>query len=323
MTLAGIDVSNFQTSATLAQWLPKAAFVIVKASEGRTFKDPRHDAHVAAARAAGKLVGHYHFARPDNNPAMLEADAFLAAAAARPGEALVLDFEPYNHPIDLAIAPEWILAFAARVTNRTGAPCWLYIDGNMGQQVLAKANAVQAEALRRLPLWKATYAPTYGGTMGWPTVTCWQFTSSPIDRNTFYGDAATWGKLAIPSPVVEPPKPPTAGKIPEDGHFGPVTAAETQRQIRAKYRASGKDGRQLTVDGVWGLNSATALERCVNVWAGWRKWTFRDRLDGSLRPGATGRDVRVLQSHIRAAVTGVWTADTTRALQRALNRNTF
>jgi hypothetical protein len=123
--------------------------------------------------------------------------------------------------------------------------------------------------------------------------------------------------------LAEPPKPPTTGKLAEDGHFGPLTAAATQSHIRTKYRASGADGRQLTVDGDWGKNSGTALERCVNVWAKWRRWTFRDRLDGSLRPGATGRDVRVLQSHIRAAVTGVWTADTTRALQRALNNDTF
>jgi GH25 family lysozyme M1 (1,4-beta-N-acetylmuramidase) len=211
VTLSGVDVSSHQTSTELASWLPRSSFVIVKASEGRTYVDKSHDVHVAAARKAGKLVGHYHFARPDNNGPTAEAEHFVATAKPRPGDVLVLDFEPYRRDgsglpsIDLGVAPEWILGFMARVEQLTKAPCWLYIDGNMGRQVLAKATAAQADAMQSRPLWKATYGAAPGSLLGWSTLTAWQWASSPIDRNTFYGDASTWRKLAVPTP----PKPPT------------------------------------------------------------------------------------------------------------------
>lgn len=209
MPLTGVDVSGHQTKATLAAWLPKVAFVIAKASEGVGFADPMHASHVTDARASGKLVGHYHFARPDTTmglgpqgDATKEAGSFVSIAGARPGEVMVCDFEPYNQPIDMAIAPEWILAFTAEVTRLTGAPCWLYGDGSMLGRVLAAASATQAAALRRLPLWKAlpgTSSP--GSALGWPAITCWQRLWQPVDQNTFYGDADTWRSLGIPAPT--------------------------------------------------------------------------------------------------------------------------
>lgn len=51
--------------------------MIVKASEGQHTAGAHHSELVAAARAAGALVGHYHYAWADNDP-KVEAVNFLA-----------------------------------------------------------------------------------------------------------------------------------------------------------------------------------------------------------------------------------------------------
>jgi GH25 family lysozyme M1 (1,4-beta-N-acetylmuramidase) len=328
MTLSGIDVSNHQSSSTLADWLPKSSFVIVKASEGRTFKDPSHDSHVASARAAGRLVGHYHFARPDNNTGQAEADFFVATAKARPGEVLVLDFEPYNHPINMAYAPEWILAFMARVEFLTKAPCWLYIDGNMGTKVLGQATVAQAVAIRSRPLWKATYGSTPGNLLGWSMLTAWQFTSAPVDRNTFYGNADTWKRLGVPSPVAPPP-PPVTKPLQVDGKFGAATISRLQTRLR-QVKASDYQGKQIQVTGTWTDRDSYALSRYLNYRAQLRHYDPKPR-SKTLRPGPTLTaydGVHILRLEFFCGVDPrkagrVWDSDTTSALQRALNAGTF
>jgi hypothetical protein len=66
-------------------------FVIVKATEGTTYTNPKHASQVAVARTHGLVVGHYHFARPGSM--LAQADYFLQQAAARPGEVLAFDWE--------------------------------------------------------------------------------------------------------------------------------------------------------------------------------------------------------------------------------------
>ena len=57
MAIRGIDVSSYQSSTYS---LDGVDFVIVKATEGRTFVDPLHGQHTAQARAAGERVTHVH-----------------------------------------------------------------------------------------------------------------------------------------------------------------------------------------------------------------------------------------------------------------------
>ncbi len=88
MTVKGIDVSSYQSSDFSTSGL---GFVIVKATEGTSYVNPRHAAQVAHARAAGLVVGHYHFARPGSVSA--QAAYFLRHAAARAGDLLAYDWE--------------------------------------------------------------------------------------------------------------------------------------------------------------------------------------------------------------------------------------
>ncbi len=88
MTVNGIDVAAYQSSDYPTSGLD---FVFVKATEGHSYTNPRHGAQVATARAAGLLVGHYHFARAGSMSA--QADYFLAHAGAKPGDVLAFDWE--------------------------------------------------------------------------------------------------------------------------------------------------------------------------------------------------------------------------------------
>jgi hypothetical protein len=88
VTVNGIDVANYQGSDYATSGLD---FVFVKATEGHSYTNPKHAGQVATARAAGLVVGHYHFARSGSMSA--QADYFLAHAGAKPGDVLAFDWE--------------------------------------------------------------------------------------------------------------------------------------------------------------------------------------------------------------------------------------
>jgi hypothetical protein len=88
MTVSGIDVASYQSSAYGTTGL---AFVMVKATEGTGYVNPRHAAQIAHGREHALVVGHYHFVRPGSMTA--QATYFLQHAAPRAGDVLALDWE--------------------------------------------------------------------------------------------------------------------------------------------------------------------------------------------------------------------------------------
>jgi GH25 family lysozyme M1 (1,4-beta-N-acetylmuramidase) len=86
--LRGVDVSAYQSSSYSTEGL---SFVFVKATEGRTYVNPRLAAQTKRARDAGLAVGFYHFLWPGNLTA--QAEHFLAKAPDRPGDILAVDWE--------------------------------------------------------------------------------------------------------------------------------------------------------------------------------------------------------------------------------------
>src|SRR5215217_9613824 len=64
----GIDVSHWQGTINWPQVRSAGKeFAFVKATESTNYVDPTAAGNVANARAAGLLVGVYHFARPTTN----------------------------------------------------------------------------------------------------------------------------------------------------------------------------------------------------------------------------------------------------------------
>lgn len=89
MTIKGIDVSSYQPNDYP---LDGFDFVIVKATEGTSYVNPRHAAQVERARSHDRVVGHYHFLSPSSGM-RAQMDYFLDHAGARDDEILAVDWE--------------------------------------------------------------------------------------------------------------------------------------------------------------------------------------------------------------------------------------
>jgi lysozyme len=185
--LHGIDVSHWQSGMRLAD--ADADFVIIKATDGTNFFDPAAVDFYQQARAAGLLIGAYHFYEGDP---VAEADYFVAHVREVVGEVLlVLDFE--THTSDVAGAK----AFLDRVYDKTGVRPLIYMSQSV--TVAHDWSAVAAH----YPLWVARYGTSsYGDTGAWAEPIMWQFTDAyhtaghDVDGDYFYGDHSDWMALA-------------------------------------------------------------------------------------------------------------------------------
>lgn len=213
--LKGIDISQWQGIGTSDQ---AEDFVIIKATEGDGYTDPSCDAHYQRAKAAGKLLGVYHFARPDlGNSATAEANWFVSQIQGYIGEAiLVLDWEVQQWRTD------WAKEFLDRVQALTGVKPLIYMSAS-------QVNAYDWSAVAKADygLWIAGYPAAYNvpnppvpteadmpyGTGAWSFWAIWQYTSSAghLDRDIAQMDAEAWHKYAAkagskpePSPAPQP-----------------------------------------------------------------------------------------------------------------------
>jgi GH25 family lysozyme M1 (1,4-beta-N-acetylmuramidase) len=123
---AGVDVSSYQSATYDTRGL---AFVFVKATEGTSYVNPLYGAQTAHGRAAGLVVGHYHYLHPGSVQA--QADAFLAHADVRTGEVIALDWEASGSTQSDRDA--WIrYVKGKRPANRVVLYCntdfWLHVD---------------------------------------------------------------------------------------------------------------------------------------------------------------------------------------------------
>lgn len=103
MAVLGVDVSSYQPVAFDTKGL---AFAFVKATEGTGYLNPHYAGQVAHARAAGLVVGHYHFGK---NGGAAEADYFLSKLSLHAGDILAFDWE------DSGVSQSERDAFVARV----------------------------------------------------------------------------------------------------------------------------------------------------------------------------------------------------------------
>lgn len=239
MALHGVDVSNNNGSASVASAVTGTtnAFVIVKASEGQHTIDAAHAGYTAKARAAHKLVGHYHFGHPTQN-AVAEADFFLSQAKAVPGEVLALDLEASEGSVGQRVA--YALAWLAHVKAKTGAVPLLYSYTSYLAAMVAAAGTSQRAQLRSYPLWVAdpNVAAGHPRTEGWPTWLIHQYgITGNLDQNVLNGDAHAWAAVAIPQPHVTPaPAPKPAPKpVPKPAPV-PVAVVHLSHLISARAR---------------------------------------------------------------------------------------
>ena len=211
----GADVSGHQTLdvCTGIAADKSKAFVIVKATEGRTFVNDLYDEQMDLFRTAEKMTGAYHFWWPTNSP-QEDLDNYLRTAKLRIGEVPVLDAENWDQVhnyADMANLPGWLdrLLWAVQwcdlAEDALGARPWIYLNWNWIKQFRQAAGMVnpdgsikttQTELWQRLtasPLWGANPFKPAGQfeavSGGWNAgIICHQYGESPYDLDYLYGD---------------------------------------------------------------------------------------------------------------------------------------
>ena len=214
--LKGLDISNWQAVGTGDQ---AEDFVICKATEGVGYVDPTCDAHYQRAKSQGKLLGVYHFARPDMNSAEAEANFFVENIKGYVGEAiLVLDFEVATHNV------AWAKAFLDRVQLATGVRPLIYMSASV-----VSSYDWSSVAGADYGLWIAGYPNAYNvpnpptpnvgdmpySTGAWGFWAIWQYSSSAgsLDRNIANMTREAWRAYAAKNGEA-PALPPTPAPIP-------------------------------------------------------------------------------------------------------------
>lgn len=185
MELRGVDIAGYQTTSSTQY--ASYAFVIVKATEGCTYVNPKWLAQIRAASGNGQLLGLYHYCRPEYNAPEAEAKHFVDTIRDYIGKViLAADWEQKA----LKYPASWLLRFMREVERLTGTKPLLYI-----QQSAISGGKYNSIASAGYPLWMAQYNKKMSSHIGgWDKVTIWQYTStnSTLDKDVFYGDRADW-----------------------------------------------------------------------------------------------------------------------------------
>ena len=224
MSLKGIDISNYQRGLDLSKI--DCDFVIIKATEGKSYVDKSCDTFFQKALSLGKKLGIYHFANNSDNTAKQEADWFIQNTQGYIGKAIpILDWED-----NITDNVPWALEWLQRVEEAYGCKPMIY----MSESVVNRHDWSSVVA-GNYGLWVAKYRdylPDYNYDMSkagnmpsikyWNEYAMWQWTSSGrlngwngnLDCNVFYGDAIAWDKYVgsgsgsnMPSNPITPQQP--------------------------------------------------------------------------------------------------------------------
>lgn len=180
----GIDVSHYNGAIDWqkVRLLGGKKFAYLKASEDADYVDWTYERNRAAAKAAGILVGAYHFARPGpgRGDAIAEADHFMATARFTSGELVpILDLE-HTGGLSKRALGSWVISFLNRVHDRSGIRPAIYVSPTFWTKHVG--NTTKIAALGYDVLWIAHWthdrsprvpAANWNG-HGW---TVWQFSN--------------------------------------------------------------------------------------------------------------------------------------------------
>lgn len=130
----GIDISHHNKVVDFdAIVSSNAQFCWCKATEGRTYQDPKFTTYAGQLLERDFLTGAYHYARPDNNTARAEAEHFLRVSEKLELTLLpALDFEHVKPetPRGQEVA-DWINEWMDIVERETGSNPVLYTGNNV------------------------------------------------------------------------------------------------------------------------------------------------------------------------------------------------
>ncbi|TQS01387.1 GH25 family lysozyme [Paenibacillus ottowii] len=194
----GIDVSRYQGNI---DWKAVKAdgisFAFIKASQGQRYVDPTFTTNAKGARAAGVLLGAYHFVDATSVEAAKAEARHFAEVLEQVGGGKSLDLPPVmdyeNNPGNLSktLISAVALAFLLELERLTGRKPIIYT----GNAFAANFNA----SLSGYPLWIARYSETRvpSDTVTWKRWDIWQYSDSGkvagikgnVDMNEYDGTA--------------------------------------------------------------------------------------------------------------------------------------
>ncbi len=202
----GVDVSNHQGKIKWAAVPDRIEFAFLKASESTDFVDAWYDRNRKLAKRHGKLVGAYHFARPDGRgrksakrDGRREARFFNRIAKPRKGELRpVLDLE-----IDNGLSPKlliaWTKGFMTKLRRLVGTPGMIYTSPSFWQTFMNDTKWFANHGYKSLWIahWDVQRPSVPAGNWAGEGWTFWQFTSCGrvkgisgcVDKNRYNGQS--------------------------------------------------------------------------------------------------------------------------------------
>ena len=197
--LNGIDISHHNRNMANLQDLNLLDFVIMKATEGIRFRDPKMKLYMNVLND-DKLYGFYHFARPDlgNNPGA-EAEHFVNTVLPYISERSILALDVEADALNVGNLDAWCSTWVQCVDILTGILPMIYISQS-------ECKKLPATSALGCGLWVAKWVktlsskPTQKQIDPWPFWAIWQFTSSGnfsgvrCDLDVFNGTREQWMK---------------------------------------------------------------------------------------------------------------------------------
>jgi lysozyme len=208
--LNGIDVSYHQGSIDWARVADAGkGFAFVRASAGTLTADVAYDTNRDGARAAGVVVGSYHFGNPDStaNDALNEARWFVQNATVGSGDLVpVLDLEVSNG-LGAAALTTWARTWLTEVESATGVRPLIYTTPNFWSSSMAGTDWFARNGYQVwVAHWTSASQPTVpAGNWAGHGWTFWQHSSTgsvpgvsgPVDLDRFNGGTLP-GSLLVP-----------------------------------------------------------------------------------------------------------------------------
>ena len=271
MAIYTVDVYSGSSDSIIRD--SHAQGVIVKATQGTSYVNPRCNHQYELAGQLGKLRGLYHYAGGGNPEA--EAQYFINNIKNYVGKAvLILDWESYQNAS--WGNSNWSLRFANEVHHLTNVWPLIYVQESALWQV--------ANCASKCGVWVAKYASMNWNSWTLPDMsvssgafaclTGWQFTGGDMDRSIFYLDANAWNKIASGDDTIA--NQVTNGFVQNNGQW---QYFENNIAVKNAWRL---------VDKLWYY-----LDGSGNLESGWQKindkWYFlNDQHDGTFGAAKTG-----------------------------------
>ena len=198
--LNGIDISHHNYTTIKAQsknYLYDKAltgFVMMKATEGATWIDPRFNEYIRmigehAITTHAVQVGAYHYARPEYNLPEAEAKNFLDMTWKYSGH-MVYALDVEGRALSVQDLDKWCRKWLDIVYKETGSRPLVYV-----QRSALKLFSSVPEG--DYGLWLAAWIKSRPkDTQPWPFMAMWQYTSVNMDEDIFFGGPAQWFKYA-------------------------------------------------------------------------------------------------------------------------------